>query len=989
MDFETAVGEKIIALIKYWQEIDVIPEQRIYQITKKKPEFSNATRVEKAALVNIKRELSADQWSNVNIIFKDAVIYNVQKNAKRIEEYNLIIKRKQQQRDKEKREREELEKKIIAERENEAKRIKEKRERECRRVIKENEKRSLEFAKQIEEDRIRLEEKNRKIQEILKIIESDFLTDRTNIYKKYSTWISREELNNLSTNYIQNWFVKQNWANPDIEQAQCIAEVWDNVQVIARAGSGKTSTIVNRAAFLVKHCGVPPSKMLLLAFNRDAAKEISERLREKIGKEIPQAMTFHALSYGLVHPEESLIFDDESNGYSKSLTVQQIIDAFLQNSEWSKKIENLMIKYFRSSWNDYKEGGYNLSSDEMVGYRRSLPFVGLDGKYYKSHGEKKLADYLFEHGVPYRYEKNFWWEGKNYRPDFTIPLLNDFKGIVVEYYGVTNDSEYNNQIQEKRIFWTKQQDYRFIELLPEDIDSWEILDKILGAQLISNGFNMRRLSDSAIWHRIKDRAVDEFSQTISQFIGRCRKSMITPEDLANKINNYTSVSMMQLEFLRIAWKIYLEYLKILSKNNEEDFDGLLIKAEHIVNHGYSCWKRKSGSGDLKNVCYLFIDEYQDFSMLFYRLILAIRNLNEDLKVFCVGDDWQAINGFAGSDLRYFNNFMEYYDHGKILSISSNYRSNKKIIDAGNELMSGLGKPSRPVNNTYGDVQVVHIDEFRPNLLEEELYFGDIITPMIIRLVYLFIKKGQRVALLCRRRNGLPWYTHFESSKVKFLDILLSKIRDALPEELRSMVVSVSTVHSYKGKEEDAIIVVDAVARSYPLIHPNNVFFEVLGYTIEDVIAEEHRLFYVAMSRAKQDLIFITESGNKSEFLKKILRNVKKMHASTLNNLPSPLKDGSHYMISIQSINSKVNGTFEIKSYLKERGYRWNPSFKSWIKHSSVEEFSKKKILDEAYAMSSSEISINVYDEFDQKILKINIVDGVVLTSFDITQSTNL
>ena len=81
------------------------------------------------------------------------------------------------------------------------------------------------------------------------------------------------------------------------------------MQVIARAGSGKTSTLVNRAIFLQKQCGVHPSEILLLVFNRKAAQEITDRLKKYLPNDMPHVMTFHALAYAIVHPTEKLLFN--------------------------------------------------------------------------------------------------------------------------------------------------------------------------------------------------------------------------------------------------------------------------------------------------------------------------------------------------------------------------------------------------------------------------------------------------------------------------------------------------------------------------------------------------------------------------------------------------------------------------------------------------------------------------------------------------------
>ena len=478
--------------------------------------------------------------------------------------------------------------------------------------------------RQKEEERVYLEQEKRikkqnydaarkvPIEILTNLFKSDFLKSRQIWHDKMSTQLSEVEFNELSAQFVVSWFEKQGWQKPDQEQALCIADVWDNVQVIARAGSGKTATTVNRTAFLVKHCGVSPSEILLLAFNREAAKEVNERLLKLIGDNAPQAMTFHALAYALVHPGEALIYDDEMKGLLKSTTVQQVIDSFIIDTSWSERIKELMLRYFRTDWEEIVSGGYHFFPEDMIKYRRSLTYLGLDGKQYKSKGEKRLADYLFEHDVPYKYEKNLWLNGLNYKPDFTIPPNNDIlKGIVIEYFGIVGDAKYDAQTRIIRSFWKNRSDYLYIELFPGQVDSMDVLDQVVGIYLENCGFAMRRLTDCEIWNRIKKRAVGEFSFIVSQFISRCRKGMISPEDLAGMVNNqFESLPVLQVDFLRVVWKIYQEYLRILSINEEEDFEGLLIRAEEVVKTGQSCWQRRAGSGDLKLVKYLFIDEYQ-------------------------------------------------------------------------------------------------------------------------------------------------------------------------------------------------------------------------------------------------------------------------------------------------------------------------------------------------------------------------------------------
>ena len=122
----------------------------------------------------------------------------------------------------------------------------------------------------------------------------------------------------------------------------------------------------------------------------------------------------------------------------------------------------------------------------------------------------------------------------------------------------------------------------------------------------------------------------------------------------------------------------------------EDFDGLLSRAAKIVAQGTTSFHRKPGNGDLAKMKFLLIDEYQDFSRLFDDLVQAIRCQNENVILFCVGDDWQAINGFAGADLKFFHEFEDRFTNAKRISISTNYRSCPEIVRLGNRLMQSFG-----------------------------------------------------------------------------------------------------------------------------------------------------------------------------------------------------------------------------------------------------------------------------------------------------------
>jgi len=229
---------------------------------------------------------------------------------------------------------------------------------------------------------------------------------------------------------------------------------------------------------------------------------------------------------------------------------------------------------------------------------------------------------------------------------------------------------------DKRRYWRSKPDWDLIEFSPADfrvngVDGF--VDQLVRS-LREQGLVFNRLSEDEIWLRVRDRAIDRFTNAAVGFVGRCRKQSLSPQDLGSLIDAYKPLSPVESMFLDLVHDLYAAYLDRLVSTGEEDFDGLLQRAASAVSSGRTRFERKSGGGDLRNICYAFVDEFQDFSDLFYRLLQSIRQENPGIQLFCVGDDWQAINGFAGSDLRFFSDFERWIGKSRKLHISTNYRS---------------------------------------------------------------------------------------------------------------------------------------------------------------------------------------------------------------------------------------------------------------------------------------------------------------------------
>lgn len=882
-------------------------------------------------------------------------------------------------------------------------------ERKLKAEAEEEERIRVEQTKEVA--RVAAEKKETVLSALREAMASNFLKVDELYRSKYIDDITLQDFLEAKSFFVREWVGKSSQVGletslPDAEQSIAISSVHGNIQVVARAGSGKTTTLVHRTMFLIKHCDVAPSEMLLLAFNRKAAIEIRRSLllrlvpeaREEIQREIerarriskggqqgsssvdieaveavaekfagrlPHVMTFHALAHAIVHPQGQILIDgQDSDSLGLSRVVQDVIDEFLQRPATQDRIRDLMMNHFREDWDMIVQGGFNLGMDEMLAFKRSLPRETLGGELVKSRGEKVIADFLFEHGIPYKYEQNHWWGNESYKPDFTI--FNEKSGVIIEYFGMVGDAQYNRQVQEKQKYWRAKSEWSLISIFPSDFANSKAggVQELIASRLEDLGIRCQKLDEDEIWRRVRHRAVDKFTRAVAAFIGRCRKKFWSVEALAKRISSHRSSTNAEAQFVGLASEVFSAYLDRLENTGDNDFDGLLQKAVEAINSGSTVFLRKGVGGDIKHLRFVCIDEFQDFSELFHRLVDAMRKVNERLSFFCVGDDWQAINGFAGSEIRFFESFPDYFDDASKLTVSTNYRSARKIVEVGNKLMVGLGSPAQASKIEVGNAWICDISKFDPTLIERQSHPGDLITPLAVRLAYRFALEGRKVVFLARR-NGLPWYfkTGDNISSGRGLDDFLLRVRSFLPKNLRGMV-SISTAHKYKGLEKPAVVVLDAVDRSYPLIHPDWPFFRIFGDSPISLARDERRLFYVALTRAVESLVVITDSDSKSPFLE-VLSSTNAFTPIPWNYFP-PVQDGkcSSLIIRVKDAADRIygkTGTFPIKNLLQACRYQYNGKSKLWEKSTTLDLLNMDAIQAEIWSTSAIDVEASFYN----------------------------
>ena len=852
------------------------------------------------------------------------------------------------------------------------------KDRNHQKLIKEEKKR-LEILREQENTRIVREKQRVLLSELRMKFKEDFPAVDSFYKNDCFDLITVEDFNKEKSSFVIKWVQSSFHVTggeknpfPDDEQALAICALDQNVLVAARAGSGKTSTLVYRALFLMNHCNVRAEEILILAFNKDAAEEVLSRLKKNLGSNspLPFVMTFHAFSYSIVHPEESLLYDSSETDSHVELSrlVQGIIDDFRKEIDFEGEVRSIMIAHFREDWARVIKRFIYGDQAELLKYWRSFPLESMRGESVKSWGEKAIADFLFEHDIPYLYEKTFQWgDGSIYRPDFTIK-----DSIVIEYFGLLGDPDYDAGSRAKRDFWKKNKKYKFLEFFPSDFAQGdEYVKNILKSVLRENGIICEHLSEDEIWHRIQDRKpIDRFTKNIASFISKCRKRFLTPAMLSNEIKGYESKNSIEEKFLNIASRVYREYLERLLVMEKEDFDGLVQRAKNSVSQGRTTFKgKKYGEGNIVDIRHIMIDEYQDFSDLFYCLINSIRRLNPQIKIFCVGDDWQAINAFAGSDIKYFSQFEKFFGGYTKLNISTNYRSASSIVQVGNCLMSAHGEPSKTKEESVREVFLCNIDCFNSTEIEEKKYKGREVIPILLRVLSKFFSIGLAVVLISRTN-----YLNVGNGRVE-IKKFLENIREQLPSIPKGKV-SISTVHNYKGRENSAVILLDVHDRSYPLIHPDWIFSNFFGNSIKTIIEEERRLFYVALTRAREKLVILTNNKRESPFIDEI-RQLWDFQVINWDNYPPSV--GGSQMLKVSVRNREGRGaapTFKIKEFLREEGYQYhNNSGVYWSKIYHKNTFKIDQLKKELWAEKADGINVQVSDEQGKTINHYSVDHG--------------
>jgi len=635
------------------------------------------------------------------------------------------------------------------------------------------------------------------------------------------------------------------------DQVNAIASDEDNTLLVAGAGTGKTTTILGKLAYLVERVGVKPEEILLLSFTGRAVNELNERIEKKFNTKNIKALTFHSFGLSIIGEvlgqKPDLAF---STGSARSKFLDEQFDALLKNQSYLDRVVEYFAYYFKPV---ILEPGFN-SLDDYYKYVKTEQNLTLRKEYVKSQQEVMIANFLYINGINYEYEAPYKHKTsdnkyRQYKPDFYLP---DYD-IYLEHFGVNRKGEVHfsqNEAQNAQqtrkyqadMAWKrnlhKQQQTKLVETF-----SYEFMERNWTEQLTTRlrshnvRFSQRNIGE--IFSSLKaNGTVKQMVELFATFLDLTKSNGYTLENLQSKI--VARNNPRELAFFDVFSPIYQTYEDYLKQTSAIDFHDMLIKAANFVNAG----RYKA------NFKYIIIDEFQDFSMSKYLLVKALCDQNLETKLFCVGDDWQSIFRFTGSDISLMTNFEESYGFTRKNQLVVTNRFGSNLATASNQFIlknpHQIKKEVRSERSTSGNAVEVH---YKKKADDTDWVLKEILSSLNARAHSE--KRMSTVFLLGRYNYNKPKN--------------LSKYQ----HQFGNLAIDFLTIHTSKGSEADYVIVLDVVGGKYgfPSEVTDDPLLEiVLGKGDLYPHEEERRLMYVAMTRARHNVFMITDENRPSVFI---------------------------------------------------------------------------------------------------------------------------
>ena len=672
----------------------------------------------------------------------------------------------------------------------------------------------------------------------------------------------------------------------DPQQRDSLVKLEDNCLVIASAGSGKTSTILGKAKYLVEKRKIDPSKILLITYTRKAANELHERMKI----EGMTCSTFHALAYQII----AKVTGQAPSICEADVTLNVFHKLIETNKNFLHAINNYIINQqsLMGLEHDYTDAFSYFEDRKKYGIQALFPDV--DGKiiFTRSEEEKRLVSILTRLGIPFRYENAYQYntttpERRQYRPDFTIYYQNsqgqwqwlylehfgiDAIGNVPQWFGEGTRGGWRvaNQKYNEGIIWKRNTHRQYgtilIETTSADFRDGTVEAK-LRQQLTRYGVPIKERTDEELYELLvkRNRKVEKSVYTlILSFITLMKANEKTIDGLLKGLEPKATDSPLanampqdirsKVILTDIIKPFYEEYERTLNRSYEIDFTDAIIQATDLCRKGL--WRHYD---------YILVDEFQDISIDRYKLLQALRSDSPKTKLFCVGDDWQSIFRFAGSDMSLVYEFEKYFGYTEQCKIETTYRFHQPLIDKSSEfVMKNKEQKEKTIKTPEGDTKKTYLNFVKCDGEDEE-----------------GVKKEVEKIVIAAYPPIRASYYWVDTTMMLFLLAIRARLRFS---ENRMMVkiggreIPFLSVHSAKGLEADHVILVNCNQGAYgfpSLIEDDPILDFVLSKSEAYPFAEERRLFYVAMTRARMKMYVLYDQKRPSPFIGEFLLRIER------------------------------------------------------------------------------------------------------------------
>ncbi|MFS2224923.1 DNA helicase IV [Pantoea sp. B65] len=339
------------------------------------------------------------------------------------------------------------------------------------------------------------------------------------------------------------------------------------------------------------------------------------------------------------------------------------------------------------------------------------------------------------------------------------------------------------------------------------------------------------LEEGDFWKN--DRLAKRLASRLERWLGLMRMhggaqaAMI--ESAPEEVRELFSKRVKLMAPLLKAWK------SALKEEGAVDFSGLIHQAVNILDKGrfISPWK------------HILVDEFQDISPQRAMLLTALRRQNKQTTLFAVGDDWQAIYRFSGAEMTLTTAFHHHFGEGDSCVLDTTYRFNDRIGEIANQFVQqNPHQLAKPLNSlTKGNKKSIAL------LAEEQL-------EALLNKISGYATPEERVLLLAR-------YHHLRPE-------MLEKAKTRWPK----LKIDFMTIHASKGQQAEFVIILGLQQGKdgFPAAARESVMEQGLLPQPEDFPdAEERRLAYVAITRAKQQVWMLYDRQQPSVFVEQFKR----------------------------------------------------------------------------------------------------------------------